>query len=237
MTVRRSIEEALRRARVFPDAYTASDLKEAQRVLARDLLELRWMQLLALDADDLGPHPAAGRHEQAGHDLRLLCRGTVHHDGAAACVTAFDDRRDPDGALTFACLLHLADRTEGARFWWHYAAGAGSVTAALCVYLLHLQHGELKDARHWATQIPVLDDLEWSTYLPVAHRAWLCPSANAHGSVVLYTLPDVTGAAPCRSALVDAVEDLGGSPDDDHGPVPQPSSALADRWDDLVGPC
>ncbi|MER5194094.1 hypothetical protein ACWD3J_38925 [Streptomyces sp. NPDC002755] len=61
---------------------------------------------------------------------------------AARHITAFDTARDPDGTLTFACLLYLADQEEGAQFWWHYAAGAGSTTAALSLYLLHVRQGD-----------------------------------------------------------------------------------------------
>jgi hypothetical protein len=44
-----------------------------------------------------------------------------------------DDRPtiEPCGALAFACLLYLAGRHEAAQFWWQFAAGADSSTAAL----------------------------------------------------------------------------------------------------------
>ncbi len=55
-----------------------------------------------------------------------------------------------DGALLFACLLYLAEHEEGARFWWQFAAGAGSTPAAYCLFLDHARLGEYHDAETWA---------------------------------------------------------------------------------------
>ncbi|MEV6946428.1 hypothetical protein AB0N07_31505 [Streptomyces sp. NPDC051172] len=231
----RSIEEALRRSRVFQGEYGYADLEAARHDLARDLHELRWMRFLNT-AGHCGrtagttPLPAA-LHEQAAHDLRLLCRGTVHHHGAARRITAFDTERDPDGALTFACLLYLADQEEGAQFWWRYTAGAGSVTAALCLYLLHLRRGDMRDAQHWADQIHRLNSLDWTSYTPVPHHADTTPHA-CDGPGVRYTLPPVPPAVSER-AVKDAVDELEAPYDGGLGPVPQPIPALADHWDDL----
>ncbi|MGV9455114.1 hypothetical protein [Streptomyces sp. NPDC003635] len=226
----RSVEEALRRARVFQDEYTEADLESARHGLARQLHELRWVRFFSALPHGAGrAHPApAALHEQAAHDLRLLCRGTVHHDGAAHRITAFEAGRDPDGALPFGCLLHLAGQEEGARFWWQYAAGAGSVTAALCLYLLHLRHGELRDAQHWADQIHRLNGIDWNGYTPVPHHA-----VTDGGPTVHYTLPapppDVS-----EHAVRHAVDELEAPYDGELGPVHQPATALADHWADLV---
>lgn len=67
---------------------------------------------------------------------------------------------NPDGALTFACLLHLADREDGAEFLWQFAAGAGKTASAACLYLLHLKRGDVRDARHWAGQALALEGQE-----------------------------------------------------------------------------
>ncbi|MFJ3164343.1 hypothetical protein [Streptomyces kanasensis] len=61
-------------------------------------------------------------------------------------------RIEPAGALTFACLLYLSDRSEGAQFWWQFAAGAGVTTAAYCLYLHHTQYSEDDMARFWYRQ-------------------------------------------------------------------------------------
>ncbi|MFJ1731682.1 hypothetical protein [Streptomyces sp. NPDC088254] len=46
----RSIDEALRRARVFKGEYTAADLEAARHNLARHLHELRWVQFFTTAA-------------------------------------------------------------------------------------------------------------------------------------------------------------------------------------------
>jgi hypothetical protein len=222
----RSIDEALRRARVFRGEYTAADLTAARQDLARQLLELRWVHLLHTAPHP--PSPPAALHDQAAHDLRALCRGTVRHDGAARRITAFDTERDPDGALTFACLLQLADREEGAQFWWQYAAGAGSVTAALCLYLVHLRHGEMRDAGHWADEIHRLNLLGWSSYTPVPHHADTAADAG-----VRYSLPAPVPTVSER-AVRDAVDELEAPCEGGLGPVPQPIPELAEHWDELV---
>ncbi|MFJ5266749.1 hypothetical protein ACIQAC_40485 [Streptomyces sp. NPDC088387] len=231
----RSIDEALHRARVFQDEYTTADLENARHNLARHLHELRWVQFLNATPHN-GPraHPLpAALHEQAAHDLRVLCRGTVRHHGAAARINTFNSRRDPDGALTFASLLYLADQDEGAQFWWHYAAGAGNVTAALCVYLLHLRHGDMNDATHWAGQISLLNLLGWDTYTPVAHHADTGHADLTHGPAVRYTLPS-PGPTVSETAVKDAVDDLHTLHNGDLGPIPQPIPALVEHWNELV---
>ncbi|TQK49827.1 hypothetical protein FBY35_0099 [Streptomyces sp. SLBN-118] len=65
-------------------------------------------------------------------------------------------RIEPAGALTFACLLYLSDRSEGAQFWWQFAAGAGVATAAYCLYLHHTQYSEDDMARLWYRQALIL---------------------------------------------------------------------------------
>ncbi|MDQ0577879.1 hypothetical protein QF030_000057 [Streptomyces rishiriensis] len=123
------------------------------------------MQFLSTATSGARTHQLPGAlHDQAAHDLRTLCRGAARH------ISAFDIARDPDGALTFASLLYLADQEEGAQFWWHYAAGAGSTTAALSLYLLHLRHGDMREAQHWAGQIHCLNRLDWTCYTPVPHQ-------------------------------------------------------------------
>jgi hypothetical protein len=67
-------------------------------------------------------------------------------------------RVDPQGALAFACLLELTGRWESAQFWWQFAAGAGNHTAAYCLYLHHMKHGEVHTAGHWFDQAALLID-------------------------------------------------------------------------------
>ena len=58
-----------------------------------------------------------------------------------------------EGALVFACLLHLTAHPESAQFWWQLAAGAGSRAAAYCLHLHHLALGESRRAWHWFHQL------------------------------------------------------------------------------------
>ncbi|MFE4628671.1 hypothetical protein [Streptomyces mirabilis] len=101
----------------------------------------------------------AAPHEQAARDLRELSSLVITGAHAVDHIDQLASSRqiNPDGALTFACLLHLADREEGAEFLWQFAAGAGKTASAACLYLLHLKRGDVRDARHWARQALVLE--------------------------------------------------------------------------------
>ncbi|MDQ1041822.1 hypothetical protein [Streptomyces sp. V4I2] len=63
------------------------------------------------------------------------------------------EQLDVDGALVFACLLHLTDHPESAQFWWQLAAGAGHRAAAYCLHLHHLALGEAREAQHWLHEV------------------------------------------------------------------------------------
>ncbi|MFF9157497.1 hypothetical protein ACF1AB_35345 [Streptomyces sp. NPDC014846] len=60
---------------------------------------------------------------------------------------------DVDGAQVFACMLYLAGHPESASFWWQLAAGAGHRAATYCLYLHHLELGEVQEARQWRQQL------------------------------------------------------------------------------------
>ncbi|MEU5323638.1 hypothetical protein AB0G67_43865 [Streptomyces sp. NPDC021056] len=79
----------------------------------------------------------------------LCCQLLSRPQGAGHLARLAEDPSDIDGAVYFGCLLHLAGEPEGAMWWWQFAAGAGDATAAYCLYLHHLHHGELRDAEHW----------------------------------------------------------------------------------------
>ncbi|MEU9894765.1 hypothetical protein ACIBCS_07170 [Streptomyces phaeochromogenes] len=228
--IQRSIDEVLSGARVFQGEYTDADWEAARHTIARELHELRWVRLLT---DRPAPaDPPSALPERTAYDLRTLCRGIVRDPGATGRVSAFDTAREPEGALSFSCLLYLADEEEGARFWWQYAAGAGNVTSALCLYLLHLSHGEMHDARHWAHQVDDLNSLGWSGYTPVEHRAASAAPDPVLGTEVRYTLPP-PGRVVAEAAVKDAVAQLE-APDEGLGPVPQPTADLAVHWRDLL---
>lgn len=99
------------------------------------------------------PAPARypGEHEQARYELDLAAALVLNAPQSALCLARLvDDRRiEPEGALVFACLLHLTGRDAAARFWWQFAAGGGSHTAAYCLYLHHRYGAEFRDADYW----------------------------------------------------------------------------------------
>lgn len=114
-------------------------------------------------------YPSDG--EQAAHDLDLAVSLVVGSPQAAAGLARLADADDaegeatggaggtgeggcptPEGALVFACLLHLAGYREAAPFWWRFAAGGGNRTAAFCLCLDHRRRGEFRDADYWRGQ-------------------------------------------------------------------------------------
>ncbi|WTH66332.1 hypothetical protein OHA89_40225 (plasmid) [Streptomyces sp. NBC_01546] len=95
----------------------------------------------------------AACHVRAARALDQLARDLV--DSPQFTRIALDADAWPysrPSALLFASLLHLSGRMEGAQFWFQYAAGAGSSTAARALYLLHLSRAEVTIAHHWQEQ-------------------------------------------------------------------------------------
>jgi hypothetical protein len=84
----------------------------------------------------------------------MLCQTVIERQGALQHMAAFLGRRipQPAGARVLGCVLQLAGREDSARFWWQFAAGAGDVAAAYCLYLHHLTLGEAWEAELWRRQ-------------------------------------------------------------------------------------
>jgi hypothetical protein len=107
------------------------------------------------------PHPDTVRAAEAGQRLSVVCRWILNRPDAADHVDRLAQEPSPadeghvevDGALVFACLLHLTDHRESAQFWWQLAAGAGHRAAAYCLHLHHLSLGETREARHWLHEV------------------------------------------------------------------------------------
>lgn len=92
--------------------------------------------------------------ETAARDLNLAVSLVLGDPRAAATLTRFAQTTTPhtEGAVVFGCLLYLTGHLEAAQFWWQYAAGGESHTAAFCLYLFHRNLGQHRTAQHWRTQ-------------------------------------------------------------------------------------
>ncbi|WP_328663259.1 hypothetical protein [Streptomyces sp. NBC_00328] len=122
------------------------------------------LRRLAADAAGAAarPNPDMLRAAQAGQRLSTVCRWILNKPDAAHHVDRLAQEPDApldvghldvDGALVFACLLHLTGHPESAQFWWQLAAGAGHRAAAYCLHLHHLALGEAREARHWLHEV------------------------------------------------------------------------------------
>ncbi|MGW2917801.1 hypothetical protein ACWDBF_08045 [Streptomyces angustmyceticus] len=116
-----------------------------QRVYAQLIETARQARITA------APVHAPSQHEQAGHELGLVIALVLDAPEASRGLDALVNNREvqPEGAEVFAALLYVTGRPEAAEFWWHFAAGAGSRTAAYCLHLRHLHLGEIDDADYW----------------------------------------------------------------------------------------
>ncbi|MEU7487037.1 hypothetical protein [Streptomyces sp. NPDC042319] len=168
------IDQELAGAEVLADAYTDYDAQAALNRIARKVV---WRKATTLEQRarnarhfnhcrelrEEPPAPVTPLHARATAQLGALSSRVIRNPAAiAAMALLVDDRHriEPAGALAFACLLHLADRQEAAQFWWQFAAGAGSATAAHCLYLHHVQLAEQSDALHWHRQALHMYDQE-----------------------------------------------------------------------------
>ncbi len=167
--------EALLAAEVFTGDYASYDETAARRRIAQRVVGHR--KGVAVPRPTGGallsvPHGAAATgwgvpasradrqlvldaacHVRAARALDRLARALV--DSSEFTRIALDADAWPysrPSALLFASLLHLSGRMEGAQFWFQYAAGAGSATAARALYLLHLSRSEVTIAHHWQKQ-------------------------------------------------------------------------------------
>lgn len=264
MAPRRTIDEVLADAAVPSAARDdASRIAASRRRIEAGLADSVWQEALHRDAyarhvlthapsceampPQASPPPVALR-EQAGHDLAEFSRMAITASHAAADIAGLvnSDKIEPDGALIFACLLHLADRTEGAQFWWQFSAGAGRSTAALCLYLLHLHRGEIRDAEHWAHQVAELEHLDAASSIAATARddtfsrtlnAWECRALLLRTVSSMWTNGnhDDLSDAP-RPRLAAAIKHVGvnATHDPDFGAVPQPDPSLAAQLEDAI---
>ncbi|MGW3011877.1 hypothetical protein ACWC9R_24040 [Streptomyces sp. NPDC001219] len=171
------------------------------------------------------PSPYPSARDEATQELQLACALVVNAAAAAASLERLvnDHHIDPEGALVFACLLHITGRTDAAHFWWHFGAGAGSRTAAYCLYLSHRRNGEYRDAAYWREQAAHAPDEERRSVAAFDERQ-LLPDAARHNLLVQWH----SGLAPTLpSALEHVINRLVVDGDDeDFGEIPRPSPTL-----------
>ncbi|MFI6154934.1 hypothetical protein ACIBCA_19835 [Kitasatospora sp. NPDC051170] len=116
-----------------------------ERAHAERIAALRRARLTA------APAHLPSEHEQAAFELGLVVALVLGApDASQGLDLLVNERRiHPEGAEVFGALLYATGREEGAEFWWRFAAGSGSGTAAYCLHLHHLRLGETEDADYW----------------------------------------------------------------------------------------
>ncbi|MFL4910773.1 hypothetical protein ACJ6WF_48715 [Streptomyces sp. MMS24-I2-30] len=128
-----------------------------QREVARNIQVHSWLvpaspectALLLQDEDDVTAGLPQAAHDRAADDLVALCELIIQRPDAAEHLKSFvETPGESQGALVFACLLQLCGKVRSARFWWHFAAGAGSTTAAYCLFLDGLLLNRTEEAVH-----------------------------------------------------------------------------------------
>ncbi|MFJ6751786.1 hypothetical protein ACIQNI_26925 [Streptomyces sp. NPDC091266] len=175
---------------------------------------------------DLGaPSAYPSARDEATHELELACALVVNAAAAAASLERLvdDHRIDPEGALVFACLLHITQRTDAAHFWWHFSAGAGSRTAAYCLYLSHRRSGEFRDAAYWREQASHAPDEERRAVAAFDEKQ-LLPDSARHNLLVQWH----SGLAPTLPTALESVINrlVVDGDDEDFGEIPRPSPTL-----------
>jgi hypothetical protein len=97
------------------------------------------------------PACAQSIRQTAARDLHLAVSLVLGDPQADDALNRFADLdgAETEGALVFGCLLFLAGHGDAAEYWWRYAAGGESPTAAYCLYLLHRHQGQHRTAQHW----------------------------------------------------------------------------------------
>ncbi|GAA1889107.1 hypothetical protein [Streptantibioticus ferralitis] len=223
------IETLLGGAEVLAHEYEDYDPVAAREAVARSLSAPVGPGPVATGAA-AGPAPYPTAHEQARHELDLACALVLNAAEAAASLDRLvdDDRIDPEGALVFGVLLHLTGRGEAAEFWWRFAAGGGSRTAAYCLFLDHRRRGEFRDADHWRGQATRPPAAPHTYGAPARANGPLLLSETARRELLVQWHRGVTPQLPAAlERVIDRLHvDCG---EGDFGPIPRPSAALSGR--------
>ncbi|MER6399292.1 hypothetical protein ABT263_25085 [Kitasatospora sp. NPDC001603] len=170
--------------------------------------------------------PMGAEHLQAAHELDLAVTLVLAQPAAAPSLQQLANSRSihPEGALVLGALLQVTGRWEAAQFWWEFAAGAGSYTAASCLNLLHRSRGEVRDADWWRDQAEALADHP----RPVSANAVLGHSllpAHVRDDIIARCHEGLDVRLPPRIAAV--IHQLPvTAEDEDYGEIPQPAPSL-----------
>ncbi|MFD3918975.1 hypothetical protein [Streptomyces sp. NPDC058595] len=212
-----SISDLLDQAEVLVDTYTDYDTEAARQRVDAEAARVQ------TDSATGAPRTPAA-HEQAARDLDLAVALIVDTPQAATALArlADDDRPDPEGAVVFGALLHLARDHDAAQFWWQFAAGGGNRTAAFCLYLAHGRRAEFSDARHWRAEARRLTAAP-DTATPAPAARPLLPESIRHQLLTQCR----SGSRPTLPARLEAVINrLPVDPDHDFGTIPRPVPTL-----------
>ncbi len=175
----------------------------------------------------VAPAHSSCEPEQALRELDLTAVLLLDASRAAASLSRLADGRslEAEGAVVFACLLHLTGRDDAAHFWWRLAAGAGSHVAAYCLCLHHRRHGEYQDADYWRDQAARLRAEQHSG--PARERGPEQPLLPEDVRRDLIAQCHKGDRPRLPLALESAVTRLAVDSDDaDFGEIPQPSGRL-----------
>lgn len=190
------LDAALKEAEVLVEEYAGYDEGAARRRIARRIVADRARTPTGGDGGAVPPPaPAvddlvldATCHVRAARALEEIAWALAEsRDFAETALGTGSWPHGADSALLFACLLHLGDE-EGARFWFQYAAGAGSRTAARCLYLHHLARAEVETARHWKRQAQALPPDDHLPALPEIPETL----EEALRASIIWTSPPIT---------------------------------------------
>lgn len=231
-----SIDALLSEAEVLAEDYDESDVAAVRERLLRGQPDPAPSSGPAASGPEASAAGGAARAqqyptdgEQAAHDLDLAIALVVNAPEAAASLARLVDDQEsiaPEGALVFGCLLHLARYREAAQFWWQFAAGGGSGTAAFCLCLHHRRHAEFRDADYWRAQSARLARRPSGTRRLRAHP----PSRSLLPDRVRHDLLSAChggGALRLPHALEAVIHRLPFAADDeDFGEIPQPARDL-----------
>jgi hypothetical protein len=212
----------------------AFDVGAGLRRIARDT-----QHLPSPDPASIGGHPSARRRLGVMARVVVTQAGAAAHmeeliallgDHAAAQFDGWTNSVDIEGVQVFACMLYLAHHPESARFWWRFAAGAGSSGAAYCLYLDHLALGDEREARLWKRQVTALLCPDTAREQKVDPQAFLKALEHFTNHSALQN----AGRAVLTGGLEADVDQLADHHTAD-GLVCRPDARLADRIHELAG--